>query len=185
MPRRSHKKIAIAMSSYRPLPSWIPWIGLLLAVVVFVWQASRFWFYTIDDAFISYRYALHWAQGHGPVYNLGERVEGYTNFLWVAILAGFIKLHADPVLASKIIGLLTGIGTIVFLFNLGQRIRPGSLFVALSPLLTALHWIFASLAFPGPFITKLIRTIYCAAALIISCCFLLPLPSRDSMPESK
>ena len=131
------------MSSYRPLPSWIPWIGLLLAVVVFVWQASRFWFYTIDDDFISYRYALHWAQGHGPVYNLGERVEGYTNFLWVAILAGFIKLHADPVLASKIIGLLTGIGTIVFLFNLGQRIRPGSLFVALSPLLTALHWIFA------------------------------------------
>ena len=34
-----------------------------------------------DDAFISYRYAEHLASGMGLVYNTGEAVEGYTNFL--------------------------------------------------------------------------------------------------------
>ena len=41
---------------------------------------------TIDDAYISFQYAKNWASGHGLVFNLGERVEGYTNFLWVALL---------------------------------------------------------------------------------------------------
>src|SRR5690242_17979411 len=38
------------------------------------------------DAFISMRYARNLALGHGPVFNPGERVEGYTNFLWTLIL---------------------------------------------------------------------------------------------------
>ena len=29
-----------------------------------------------DDAFISYRYALNLIEGHGLVFNAGERVEG-------------------------------------------------------------------------------------------------------------
>src|SRR3954470_13240280 len=37
-----------------------------------------------DDAFISFRYARNWVTGKGLVYNAGERVEGYTNFLWTA-----------------------------------------------------------------------------------------------------
>jgi hypothetical protein len=40
-----------------------------------------------DDAFISLRYAKHFAEGHGLVYNPGERVEGYTNFLWTVWLS--------------------------------------------------------------------------------------------------
>src|SRR5690606_452754 len=34
-----------------------------------------------DDAFISFRYAQNLIDGHGLVFNAGERVEGYTNFL--------------------------------------------------------------------------------------------------------
>ena len=40
-----------------------------------------------DDAFISYRYAAHLVDGLGLVYNAGEQVEGYTNFLWTIFLA--------------------------------------------------------------------------------------------------
>ncbi|MCC6338239.1 MAG: DUF2029 domain-containing protein [Myxococcales bacterium] len=39
-----------------------------------------------DDAFISLRYAEHFAHGDGLVFNLGEKVEGYTNFLLVVLL---------------------------------------------------------------------------------------------------
>lgn len=36
-----------------------------------------------DDAYISYRYAENLARGQGLVFNRGERVEGYSNFLYV------------------------------------------------------------------------------------------------------
>jgi hypothetical protein len=40
----------------------------------------------VDDALISLQYAKNVALGRGAVFNPGERVEGYTNFLWVAFL---------------------------------------------------------------------------------------------------
>ena len=59
----------------------------LIALVPFAWLTVRFnW--PCDDAFISFRYAKHLAEGHGLRYNVGEDppVEGYTNFLWVLVL---------------------------------------------------------------------------------------------------
>src|SRR5438093_11439697 len=56
--------------------------ALSLAAVVFgVLRAIRL-AWTCDDAYISFRYALHLDHGLGLVYNAGERVEGYSNFLW-------------------------------------------------------------------------------------------------------
>lgn len=40
-----------------------------------------------DDAFISYRYAQNLVEGHGLVFNPGERVEGYSNLLYVLLMA--------------------------------------------------------------------------------------------------
>lgn len=40
-----------------------------------------------DDAYISYRYALNLISGHGLVFNPGERVEGYSNLLYVLLMA--------------------------------------------------------------------------------------------------
>ena len=73
----------------------LPWLALL------GWLASVSWFLT-DDAFISFRYARNLLEGHGLVFNVGERVEGYSNFLWVLELAaiwgafGVRPEHAAP-----------------------------------------------------------------------------------------
>ncbi|MCX7840525.1 MAG: hypothetical protein N2559_13895, partial [Anaerolineae bacterium] len=40
----------------------------------------------VDDAYISFRYAQNALRGHGLVFNPGERVEGFTNFLWTALM---------------------------------------------------------------------------------------------------
>jgi len=40
-----------------------------------------------DDAFISYCYARNLAEGKGLVFNPGERVEAYSNFLYVLLMA--------------------------------------------------------------------------------------------------
>src|SRR5688572_25768321 len=48
---------------------------------------GKTWFVLFDDAMISMRYAYNLAHGLGPVWNAGERVEGFTNPLWVGIMA--------------------------------------------------------------------------------------------------
>lgn len=86
----------------------------------FVWQSLAFNFYQ-DDAYISYRYAANYLDGHGLVYNQGERIEGYTNFGWLLglILSGVLGL--DYILVSKILGLAFGATTILVTFLLAKR----------------------------------------------------------------
>ncbi len=55
-----------------------------LALLLLGW--SRRWI--CEDAFIDLRVVENLLAGSGPVYNLGERVEVYTNPLWVGLLAG-------------------------------------------------------------------------------------------------
>ena len=66
------------------------WLGRLLWflpwVVLLGYLANVAWFLT-DDAFISFRYVRNLLEGHGLVFNRGEYVEGYSNFLWVLELA--------------------------------------------------------------------------------------------------
>ena len=62
------------------LLSFLPWLALL------GWLSSVAWF-LCDDAFISFRYTRNLLEGNGLVFNPGEYVEGYTNFLWILELA--------------------------------------------------------------------------------------------------
>lgn len=92
----------------------------VLAALVVGACALRMSTLTADDAFISYRYARNLARGDGPVWNVGHRVEGYTNFLWMLILSGVIRLGGDPVLASKVLGLLA---TVLLLCEVPRLLR--------------------------------------------------------------
>jgi hypothetical protein len=56
-------------------------LGVLLIVAFAFTHGALFWGFTVEDAYISFRYARNFVQGHGLVFNPGERVEGYTNFL--------------------------------------------------------------------------------------------------------
>lgn len=68
-------------------------LALALSVLIYAALLSRVWDFVIDDAYISLRYAQNWANGHGPRFNVGEPpVEGYTNFLLVAVEAIMFRL---------------------------------------------------------------------------------------------
>jgi len=71
-------------------------------VVIIAWK-TRF---ILDDAFISLRYARNLAEGNGLVWNPGEFVEGYTNFLWTLIHSLPFTLGLDPVGFSQVLGIL-------------------------------------------------------------------------------
>ncbi len=74
--------------------------------------------FTQDDAFISYRYVKNFLDGEGLVFNPGERVEGYTNFLWIILLSILVQFGLDMMLASKILGVGSGCIAIVLLYSL-------------------------------------------------------------------
>ena len=71
--------------------------------LVFLVNAHAYYF-LCDDAFISFRYSRHLVDGLGLVWNPGEVVEGYTNFLWVLIAAAGLGLGVGPEVLTPILG---------------------------------------------------------------------------------
>lgn len=63
-------------------------LAVVLGLVLFyLFMVAACFNYTEDDPGISFRYAANLADGHGLVYNPGERVEGYSNFGFVLLLS--------------------------------------------------------------------------------------------------
>lgn len=95
-----------------------------LLIPVFLGVACAIWFitFTVDDPWVTFRYAWQLAHGHGLVFNTGEHVEGYTNFLWTVLLAGIIKAGGDPLVWAKAIGITLHIATIVGVWWCAQRL---------------------------------------------------------------
>ena len=95
-----------SMNKYTSLP-WQVFFASIVAIAV----ALHYGLCTQDDAFISFRYAENLVRGNGLVFNIGERVEGFSNPSWTLLLALAIKIGMDPVIAS----LLMGYFSIIFL----------------------------------------------------------------------
>lgn len=83
---------------------------LLLAAAAALIGHALYFNFVNDDAYISFRYADNLVRHGELVYNPGERVEGYTNFLWTLQMAGVLGLGGDPVLWSRIFGIAFGLG---------------------------------------------------------------------------
>src|SRR5262249_56971980 len=66
-----------------------------------------------DDAFISFRYADNLVHGRGLVFNPGERVEGYTNFLWLMAAAGMIAIGVPPEIGTLWLGGACALATLI------------------------------------------------------------------------
>lgn len=62
-----------------------------------------------DDAFITFRYVENFVHGNGLVFNIGEKVEGYTNFLWLLLLSVFSFLKFDLLSMSQYLSVGFGV----------------------------------------------------------------------------
>ena len=111
-----------------PSTEGFPWLGpiLLLASLGLLAEAAYHWWpRTVDDAFITFRYAQNLVDGLGPVYNAGERLEGYSSPIWMLGSATVIALGIDPVVASKWAGLLAAgaLSVAVYVALRASRVR--------------------------------------------------------------
>lgn len=98
--------------------------ALLAACAAFVHFAN----FGYDDAFISFRYAENLASGQGLVFNVGERVEGYSNFAWTVLMAapallGASRYQFGMLLSAKLLGAIASLAVLI----LSVRARPSLL----------------------------------------------------------
>src|SRR5512135_3050574 len=94
----------------------------LLPAVLVLLPHARLFDFVADDAYISFRYARTLALSGQLVFNLGERVEGYTNFFWTVLLALGIKLGLGPVMLSRFLGVAFGIATLAVVVRMSLRL---------------------------------------------------------------
>lgn len=97
----------------------------------------------VDDAYISFRYAQNAILGHGLVFNAGERVEGFTNFLWTALMIPIVGAGLDVGRISIILGILFGLGTLWLTVRLARTLQLPPWVGRLAALLLAVDGSFA------------------------------------------
>ena len=116
---------------------YVFWTVAALAVVAAVVQAWSLRF-TCDDAYISFRYAQHFADGHGLVLNLDPNeapVEGYTNFswtMWLALGAMLGFAHDCLEIWSILWGVVCHGGTVLLLAAMADRASSGRALVPIA-----------------------------------------------------
>ena len=76
----------------------------------------------VDDAYISFRYAQNAIRGHGLFFNPGERVEGFTNFLWTALMLPLEGAHVDVGRASMLLGVLFALATLWLVMRFAKSV---------------------------------------------------------------
>ncbi len=94
-------------------------LAVLWAIAVF--HATQYWEQEVDDAYITFRYARNVAELNGFVYNVGERVEGTSAFLFTLLLAAGIKAGLTPLFFARILGVASLLGTVTLVYRLFRR----------------------------------------------------------------
>lgn len=133
----------------------------LLAIVLVSAASLSVWGYTVDDAWITFRYARNAADGLGVVYNAGQRVEGFTSPAWFVLSLVAEVLHVAPDQASKLASLLMVGGLMILMWRRVAR-RSGA--AAAPMLILALH---------SPLLVGIVCGLEAAAAASLVGCLLI------------
>ena len=107
---------------------------------------------TIDDAFITFRYARNLASGNGLVFNLGERVEGATSLSWTLLLAAAETLRLPIEGAALVLGVAFAVLALREAYLLGRRLGASPAACLAAVALVAVHgrfWLVAANGLEG------------------------------------
>lgn len=119
----------IAGAASVTLPDRRDWLligGLAMALGLYAARYLDFSQHPSEDAAILMRYAQNLADGHGVVWNVGERpVDGATDFLFMVVVAGLAKVGLSVEAAVRSVGLVSHFVTAIVIY-LGIRAVHGS-----------------------------------------------------------
>jgi len=100
-------------------------VAFAICAAVLVWHAVDYLPFFEDDSFISLRYAKRLLEGRGLTWTDGERVEGYSNFLWVVVVAFAGLPGQDLVATARVLGVTCAVVLLGSFFWVHRRGDPG------------------------------------------------------------
>lgn len=109
----------------------------IVAVIVFTILVASFRAFDADDAAISFRHARNLANGHGPVMNPGERVEGVSNLPWTIVLGLATGLGCTPDGTARVLAFACGVAAVLLSGMLANRLGGDAIAIATAMLLAA------------------------------------------------
>lgn len=101
-------------SSLKYSPKWKLYLTLFFFLVGGLLILRNAW--VSEDAFITLRHVENFINGDGPVFNVNERVEGYSHPLWFAILSLFRWMGMSPKASVILPGLFFSFAALYILF---------------------------------------------------------------------
>ena len=113
--RRVQEKENLAKDA---LPRELKLISFLVPATWFVLGLLVVLEFVKDDAYISFRYAHNFVKGKGLVFNPGDRLEGFTNFLWTMIMAPFEGLGWDLFQVCEVLGTVITFAVIALMLRI-------------------------------------------------------------------
>lgn len=146
--------------------------GISVGFILLYSFIFRHWVY--DDAFITFRYAQNFIHGNGIVYNVDERTEGYTSFLWLLVVS-IGEYIGHPVIFSQLIGLIFSISIVCLILVLPLFIPEiKAKTAAIAAILTTLNGVF------NPWPMSGIETTFFTLLLLISVILFVYAHNRSS-----
>jgi arabinofuranosyltransferase len=100
------------------------WLAFLVPLIALLLHSFYYAPFFVDDAYISLRYAQRLIEGKGLTWNDGYYVEGYSNLLWVLLVALLGWCGFNLVAAAKVVCLLASVATMLAFCRYTQRIAP-------------------------------------------------------------
>ena len=118
-------------------------VSLAISVLAFIALSYIFFPETTDDAYITLRFSRNLLLGNGPIFNFGERVEGYSNVSWMLILAAFGWLGIPMEMAMKFLSLISGLAVLALVWKLSAKYFTSDLAISTSVILLGFGSFFA------------------------------------------
>ncbi|WP_329070181.1 hypothetical protein [Amycolatopsis sp. NBC_01480] len=100
------------------------WRGFVLLLTLGFSLVHQLLFATVTDAaLVTFKYAQNIADGNGPVFNPGDRSEGYANFLWLVVVAlPKAAFGADIKTSAVVLGAASTFGCVLIAYFLVNRV---------------------------------------------------------------
>jgi arabinofuranosyltransferase len=120
-------------------------VVLALTVVIATFVGWKLFLFTVDDAYIAFRYVSNGLAGYGLTWNPPpfRAVEGYSSFLWVVVLREVWRIFGvEPPAAANYLSLAFGYATLFMGYRFIARMR-------LPDALSSKRWILIALVMLG------------------------------------
>lgn len=146
---RGHARRASALRFRAPKLGQVIWaLCLLLLGLVAVDQVRRALEFRVDDAYITFSFSKNLGTGHGPVFSHGLRVEGYSNFLWMVLIAirYVFSASGDPLGFARVVAFACLGAAVVLVYRLVRRAASAGTALAAASLLVCCSDLFRAAA---------------------------------------